>query len=240
MGLEIQRKKDGALKSNWWYGRFEVVGKSHCVNLGIEIKGRVPATLRETGDTTFECSRTLAAAKLKELMEQAQNKKTAAHHLQELYEIKAGDEITQVPVAEIGRQWTLLPTRRKRSALWEKNQQATLKAFSDFISEHYPKTTFLSQVTAKMARDWLQSLEEKGYAPATYNDKLHLLRGFFERIGHDAGTIKNPFAGIPTRERNTIHHQPFTQEELNRILEKATGAIRSVFLVGKYYLRERR
>jgi integrase len=83
-----------------------------------------------------------------------------------------------------------------------------------------------------MARDWLRHLEDKGYAPATYNDKLHLLRGLFERISHDAGIIKNPFTGIPTRERNTIHHQPFTQDELNRILEKATDAIRSVFLVG--------
>ncbi|MBI9021152.1 MAG: hypothetical protein JEZ10_07860, partial [Verrucomicrobia bacterium] len=67
MGLEIQKNKDGSLKSNWWYGRFEVEGKSHCVNLGIEVKGRVPATLRKTGDTAFECSRTLADAKIKEL-----------------------------------------------------------------------------------------------------------------------------------------------------------------------------
>jgi len=84
MGLEIQKNKDGSLKSNWWYGRFEVDGKSHFVNLGIEVKGRVPATLRKTGDTAFECSRTLAAAKIKELIVQSRSRKTAAHHLQEL------------------------------------------------------------------------------------------------------------------------------------------------------------
>lgn len=40
MGLEIQKKKDGSLKSNWGYGRFEVDGKSHYVNLGIEARYR--------------------------------------------------------------------------------------------------------------------------------------------------------------------------------------------------------
>ncbi|VGO20977.1 hypothetical protein SCARR_03046 [Pontiella sulfatireligans] len=29
MGLEIARKKDRALKSKWWYGRFEINGKSN-------------------------------------------------------------------------------------------------------------------------------------------------------------------------------------------------------------------
>ncbi len=232
MGLEITRNKDGSPRSKWWYGNFTVGSERKYVNLGIEICGSVPVSLKETGDVAFERSRMKAQLKLDAFKQDAHSRKTAAHHLQELYEIKAGEELTQIAVAEIERQWVLLPTRRKRSALWEKNQQATLKAFRVFITTHYPKAKHLSQVTAKMARDWLRHLEDNGYAPATYNDKLHLLRGFFERIGNDAGTIRNPFAGIPARERNTIHHQPFTQDELNRILEKAIGAIRSVFLVG--------
>ena len=57
MGVEITRKKDGSPSSNWWYGRFKVNGKSKCVNLGIKIEGRVPVSLKETGDTAFERSR---------------------------------------------------------------------------------------------------------------------------------------------------------------------------------------
>lgn len=40
MGLEITRKKDGSPRSKWWYGRFNINGKSTCVNLGVKIAGR--------------------------------------------------------------------------------------------------------------------------------------------------------------------------------------------------------
>lgn len=53
MGLEITRKKDGTLRSKYWYGRFEVNGTSKYLNLGVEIKGRLPETLRDTGDPRF-------------------------------------------------------------------------------------------------------------------------------------------------------------------------------------------
>jgi len=50
MGLEITRKKDGSLRSKYWYGRFEVNGKTKTVSLNVEIKGAIPETLREIGD----------------------------------------------------------------------------------------------------------------------------------------------------------------------------------------------
>jgi hypothetical protein len=75
MGLEIQKKKDGTLRSCWWYGRFEVNGKKKYVNLGVEIKGEVPPTLRKTGDLPFERSRTLAQVKLDSLIFEARSKK---------------------------------------------------------------------------------------------------------------------------------------------------------------------
>jgi hypothetical protein len=232
MSLEITRKKDGSLRSKWWYGRFTVDGKETCVNLGVGIKGAVPATLRQIGGPAFERSRMRAQVKLEELTAEACNHKSAEQHLEKLYELKAGASLCQVPITEMDTHWLLLSTRQKRSALWEKNQCATLKNFGSYIQADHPAAQYISQITQKMAREWLRGLETKKYAPATYNDKLHLLRGFFERIGHEAGFIKNPFAGIPTKERNTIHHQPFTQDELNKILKHSSGAVRSIFLIG--------
>lgn len=43
LAFEIQKKKDGTLRLNWWYGRFEINGKTKCLNLGIGIKGWAPA-----------------------------------------------------------------------------------------------------------------------------------------------------------------------------------------------------
>ncbi len=103
MGLEIQKKKDGSLKSNWWYGRFMVNGENHVINLGVEIKGKVPKTLRKQGDMAFECSRTLAASKLQDMIHEAKSHKTAEKHLQELYELKAGEKLGQIKIEKKGQ-----------------------------------------------------------------------------------------------------------------------------------------
>jgi integrase len=232
MSVEVTRKKDGSLRSKWWYGRFTVNGNETCVNLGIEIKGRVPESLKARGDDVFEHSRMKAQFKLESLIAEACNRKSAEQHLEKLYELKSGSALHQVPVTDICSHWCSLPVRRKRSALWEKNQCATLKDFCTFIQKEYPAAQNLSQITPKMAREWLAELERNRNAPATYNDKLHLLKGFFERSGHEVGILQNPFAGCSTKIKNTIHHQPFTQAELTAILEHSTGAVRSVFLVG--------
>jgi integrase len=232
MGLEIQRAKGGALRSKWWYGRFTINGNASYVNLGVEIAGRVPAALRKRGDDTFELSRMRAKVKLDELIFDARSKKTAEHHLEELYEIKAGESLEQVPLAEIEQCWLNLPSRRKRTKLWKSNQCATLKKFREFVEGHHPTVKMLAQITPRIAQEWLRTLDDKGYAPATYNDKLHLLKGFFDRIGHECGIVRNPFAGCPSKIKATVHHQPFTQDELNRILKHADDLMRPVFIVG--------
>ena len=230
MGLELRRDENQQLRSNWWYGRYMINGERRFVNLGIEVKGSVPKNIRTQGDVAFECSRTLADAKLKELMEQAQNRKTAAHHLQELYEIKAGEELTQITLAEMAEQWNLLPTKKKRCPLRTDNQLATIRQFRKFMEAKFPQAKTMSQVTRKMALAWMKDLDDMGMAGATYNTKLSLLKGIFEKLGSDAGVLTNPFNGIPFHETNTMHRQPFTQEELNALLKHCDEMIRPVVL----------
>ena len=59
MALEIRRGK-----SKWWYGRVTINGVEVCKNLGVEIQGAVPNSLRQRGDAAFERSRTKAHAAL--------------------------------------------------------------------------------------------------------------------------------------------------------------------------------
>ncbi len=232
MGLELRRDGNQQLRSNWWYGRYTANGKRHFINLGIEVRGTPPNNLRHEGDTAFECSRTLASAKLNELIRSVNSQKSAEKHLEELYEIKAGAPIQQLPLCEIEQCWLNLPQRKKRSELWESNQCATLLKFREFVEKKYPSAKFISQITPAIAQAWLRSLVEEGYAAATYNDKLHLLKGLFERIGHECGVIRNPFAGCQTKIKTTVHHQPFTSDELNRILKQADKLIRPIFITG--------
>ena len=76
MGLELKRKKDKSLRSKWWYGRYSINGKRHFINLGVEIKGRIPTTLRETGDKAFEYSRLGAQVKLDGLISEVRRCET--------------------------------------------------------------------------------------------------------------------------------------------------------------------
>ena len=230
MGLEITRNQDGSPRSKWWYGNFTVDGERKYVNLGVEICGQVPASLKEVGDVAFERSRMKAQLKMDEFKQDAHSRKTAAHHLQELYEIKAGEELTQIALTELGEQWSLLPTKKKRCPLRKDNQLATIRQFREFMEAKFPQAKTMSQITRKMALSWMKDLDDMGMAGATYNTKLSLLKGLFEKLGPDAGVLTNPFNGIPFHETNTMHRQPFTQKELNAILSKCDDLLRPVFL----------
>ena len=81
MGLEITRNQDGSPRSKWWYGNFTVGGERRYVNLGIEICGRVPASLKEIGDIAFERSRMKAQLKMDAFKQDAHSRKSAAKHV---------------------------------------------------------------------------------------------------------------------------------------------------------------
>ncbi len=231
MGLEITRKKDGSLRSKWWYGRFAVNGKNQCVNLGIEIKGRVPSTLRELGNPMFERSRAQAQAKLDLLIEEARSIRTAESHLEKLYEIKAGTPLEQVPLEDLEREYDMLPSKKGRSTQWIKTQHAVLRHFRDYIRAQFPQIQYMGQVTPPVAKSWLYHLEKDGLAGESYNKKLNLLKSLFQPNA-GTGVVRNPFVNIPTKLKRTIHRQPFTPDELKRIINLCDPVLRPVFITG--------
>ena len=111
MGLELKRASNKTLRSKWWYGRYTLNGKRHFINLGVVVRGTPPDNLRKTGDAAVEHSRLTAQVKLDGLIFEARSKKNAEKHLEELYELKSGSAIEQVPLADIEHCWLNLPSR---------------------------------------------------------------------------------------------------------------------------------
>ncbi len=231
MGLEITRKKDGTLRSKYWYGRFEVNGQTKTVSLNVEIKGPVPATLREIGDPRFERSRAQAQVKLDELIREARSHKAAEKHLQDLYELKAGDALHNEPLTSLERIWDELPTKKTRSERWIITQHNSLKAFREFITAQHPQVTTMPQVTRSMALAWMRKLDEKGFGAETYNHKLILLRSVFNP-SENTGVLRNPFDGIPPKRKTNVHREPFTEEELEKVIKHCDDLFRPIFITG--------
>jgi hypothetical protein len=59
MREEIRKGRNGKLRKSW-YGNYEINGKRHCINLGVEIRGVAPESLRNFGDVLFEWTRVKA------------------------------------------------------------------------------------------------------------------------------------------------------------------------------------
>ncbi len=231
MGLEITRKKDGTLRSKWWYGRFEVNGQTKCVTLDVEIKGRIPATLREEGDIKFERARVLAQVRLDEFIREARSHKAAEKHLQDLYELKAGDVLHNTPLTELESVWDNLPAKKTRSTNWIKVQHSSLNSFRKFVIQNHPRAEHMSQVTRSMALAWMRKLDEKGFRAETYNHKLSLLQSVFNPT-ENTGVLRNPFDGIPRKRKRTVHREPFTEEELENVIAHCDELFRPVFITG--------
>jgi integrase len=231
MGLEITRKKDGTLRSKYWYGRFEVNGQSKTVSLNVEIKGQVPASLRETGDPRFERSRAQAQVKLDELIREARSHKAAEKHLQDLYELKAGDALHNAPLTELETIWDNIPVKKARSEQWVKTQHGALKKFREFVTKQHPHVTTMPQVTRAMALAWMRELDKQGFRAETYNHKLNLLQSVFNPA-ENTGVLCNPFEGIPRKRKMTVHREPFTEEELESVIEHCDDLFRPVFITG--------
>ena len=223
MPLELRKKKDGTLKSKWWYGAYQTNGRRYASNLGVPVVGVFPEglSLRKTGDAEFEVSRGLAQGKLDTLVFNARSQESAESHLERLYEIKAGEKLSTVKLDEIAERWERSHGWRKRSERYQDGVLGIIKDFVEFVKENDSKVTEMALVTPRLARDWVAHLDDKKLAPATFNDKVTRIRSVFKALKREGGFSQNPFEGIPSKPVNMVHREPFNKAELSLILDAA-------------------
>ena len=230
MPLELRKDRNGKIR-NHWYGRYEANGKRYCVNLGVEIRGKIPTSLKQFGDIAFERSRAEAQLKLKHLIEEAHSTKNASDLLKRAYEISQGVKVKEVPLDDLAKSWAKLPRSRAITKRHEMECMRRLNKFVEFIQKNYRNLQYLSQITPQIAHHYLRYEQGRGIAPKTYNDILKLLRSAFEQLREDR---QNPFKKIPTQESETIFRKPYTEEELQQILTVSENHpfIRPIIVLG--------
>lgn len=216
MALEIQKGR-----SKWWYGRVTVNGADVVKNLGVQIKGVPPRTLRDLGDAVFERTRAKAQAALEKLQLDLKAKNSAEELVQTIHELRTGARVTSILLTDIGQKWKALPRRRPLSPRYIKQAESWIKRFVEFVQRSNPAIKEMAQVQSSMARAFLRGEEKRGVTAKTYNNTVIFLRSLFHSLRRDAGLAENPFDGIPTRDGETVFRRPFTVEELEVIVEKA-------------------
>jgi hypothetical protein len=168
MPLEIQRGR-----SQWFYGRLEVNGRSICQNLNVRIEGRVPRSLRQEGDAAFERSRARAQVALERFEAEFRGKANAEDLYQKILEIRTGTRMTSVRVDKMVERWELLPRKRKLAERYFLQCKSHMERFVEFLSVEFPSVREMADVQAIMAQAFMRSEEERGVAGKTYTDVSH-------------------------------------------------------------------
>jgi integrase len=233
MPVELRTQRDGSFRKTW-YGRYEVRGRVHCLNLGVRVAGIPPASgsLKDLGDLEFERSRLKAQFELDRIAGELRAKHGTEHLVERLYELKTGERIRAVRLSNLAREWFQIPRRRPLSARHAAQCQSLLSRFATFVQKRNPQADELAYVTRPMAQEFLEAEHQRGISGKTWNNGLKLLRATCRHL-LPAGAI-NPFQNIPTRDAESVFRSAYTPEELKAIIETARDDdfIRPILLTG--------
>jgi integrase len=197
-----------------------VNGNRYATNLGVEVKGLPPESLREEGDTAFERSRGQAQSKLEQLITDARSQKSAESLVQNLHEIKYGSKILTFPIADLQSAWDRMPKKRRTlHPRYVTDVHATIKRFVEYVQVKNPELLEAAQVTREMARGFMEVEAGRKVAPKTWNDSLKRMRAIFKFLQVEYGVLRNPFDGITAHEEHHIHRKPFTMAEVQKLLD---------------------
>lgn len=214
MPLEIQRGK-----SSWWYGRVYVNGRYHCKNLGVEIRGKIPPTIKELGDPAFERSRSDAQGALEQFKRDLKKRTTAEELVQTIHEIRTGERVLSISLSAMAAAWKVVPRHHTPTSRYLAQGVSTIERFVAFLKKHHPVVREMADVQTRMAKDFLKNETERGVAPKTYNGTLILLRSCFHALRKEAGLVQNPFEDLLTQADEIVFRKPFTEAELTTIVD---------------------
>ncbi len=196
-------------------------GVKRSFNLGVKVRGAPPSSLREEGDKEFEVSRAQAQIAFDRLQEDLKRKANTQGLLERIHEIKTGEKIVAMPLADMVARWKAIPRRKPPTERYAGMVESSIEKFTTFMKKAFPSVKDVGDVQASHAKAFMSSEEQRGVASKTYNNTLILFRSIFGALGEEAGSARNPFAGIPTKLEDTVHRKPFTAQELAAITEHA-------------------
>ncbi len=218
--------------SRWWYGRimvsgklrrFPIMDKKNGQEQRVEIKGQRPDSLKhpERGDAAFLASYHRAKTAHDNFLHDELSKRSVEDLAQRIIEAKTGTRLDFVKVASIPDAWATIPRRRPPSPLHVEKSKGKLRRFTAFMRQHYPDVEDLAAVRADHVRAYLDAEAARGISPRTWNVALKLLKTVFVKLEPNADAFRAYLKNATFKDEETIHREPFKDEDLAAILAAA-------------------
>jgi integrase len=221
MPLRLKKQRDGKSYRPYWYGQYQLDGKTEVVNLNIPWRGVPPKTISDPGDAAFERSRALAEAELNRVISEARSKGRAEHLIERLIESKTGNTVDYVRLDELKQKWLAGGTY---SEGYKAQCKAVFGRFLECIAERNPQAKFAYQVRPADVTAFMTEIRSE-MSPATAKAYIGILRPAFDMC-LPAGS-QNPFragkrstkkTAEEAKEGKGFHRIPFTPAELQAVL----------------------
>lgn len=127
--------------------------------------------------------------------------------------------------------------RTADSRIWQMPEyyRAYYRHFCEWMAKKYPDVRLLCEITQEMALEFMMELQAKS-APKTYNSHRFFLIAFFDTLINDEkiSITRNPFAKVERLTPAPNSRRELTIEELQTIIENATGDMKLLLQVGTF------
>jgi len=248
MGKKGRKVKGGLYeRGGMWWGRWTAFGVENRKSTGIRVgRGRKDkAESRKAAQTVLDGW--VVSYKAEDEADVRASLAARARTAEEkAREVAAAEEAKKgrIPLSEAWARHPYDTSQRTRGrtrihALSPANVEENRGAWGKFVrwaTSRHGAGAAMQDVTQEWAREYSKWLQGEGFSPQRHN-KLLTTAGVMFRL---AGVEPNPFAGVEKlREEEAEHREPFTKEQVSKMLAAADGEWRG-FLAVLYYTGLRR
>lgn len=146
---------------------------------------------------------------------------------------KAIDDLPALPVKDAWDAFLKSPARSDASEATMVSYLIKWKIFMAWIEARRPGGE-LRAVSVQDANDFSCMLMGKGLTPNTFNKYVGLFTMMFRVLADEARITVNPWTKIRRKRLNTQGRRALTVEELQKVLESATGELQTLLIIGAY------
>jgi integrase len=153
--------------------------------------------------------------------------------IRQLADVDSELDAIQAPKVKLADSWERYLSNSERP----NSGHYTLKAYCQYTRQfvewtvkRYPRSVHLADVSKTAASDYSKHLSGM-YSGTTYNKHLSFLRLLWRVLVEGK---QNPFDRIRLKTKDSTSHEALTQEQLQSVLQRATGELNTFILVGIY------